>query len=72
MNFTVIWVPAAEAELAEVWMKSKRRAAVTAAAYALDELLSVEGPDVGESREGELRIAFVTVHPVPFDLALSF
>ena len=69
MSFSVVWVAAAEAELAEVWMRSKRRAAVTAAAFALDELLSAEGPEVGESRDGELRIAFQ--HPLGIHFRLE-
>ena len=57
MNYTVVWLPAAERELAELWVNSLRQAEVTMAANALDLRLSEDGPEEGESRSGDLRIA---------------
>ena len=62
MNYDVVWLPAAEAEPADVWSRTSRRGEVTAAADLLDRLLSQDGPQVGESRAGDLRIAFQ--HPL--------
>lgn len=58
MIYTVTWLPAAENELAAIWVASGRRAEVTAAATALDHRLGVNGPDEGESRDDDTRLAF--------------
>ena len=39
MNYTVIWTPAAEAELAAAWVAASDREAVTTAAYQLEQEL---------------------------------
>ena len=39
MKFTVVWIPAAEAQLATIWASAFDRAAVTAAANTIDEKL---------------------------------
>lgn len=36
MNYTVVWVPSSEEELAEEWLIAPDRNAVTAASHALD------------------------------------
>lgn len=58
MSWTVVWLPAAEQELAAVWMAAADRNAVTAASARLDRRLARRGPRVGESRSGGLRVAF--------------
>jgi hypothetical protein len=40
MNYTVIWVPLAENDLAAVWLAAADRAAVTRAAHQLDQDLA--------------------------------
>lgn len=56
MNFTVVWLPAAEAELTEVWMACEQRNLVSAAAGEIDRLLGGAPFEVGESRDGTTRV----------------
>ena len=58
MNFTVIWKPAAEEALADIWLRADDRTAVVAAGDRLDRALSRDPLVIGESRTGEIRIAF--------------
>ena len=58
MNFTVVWVPAAEQELAAVWLRSADRDAVTTAVDALERRLATAPQTEGESREGTERVTF--------------
>lgn len=39
MNYTVVWVPDAEQELAAVWLASSDRPRVTQSAHAIDQAL---------------------------------
>jgi hypothetical protein len=39
MHYTVVWLPTAQNQLAELWMASANRAAITAAANEVDRLL---------------------------------
>ena len=59
MNYTVVWLPEAEDELATLWMTSARRDAVTRAVAELDRRLGEHGPDEGESRPAGYRVTFV-------------
>ncbi len=56
MNYGVRWSPAAEQELAALWLDSTQRQAVTRAAHVIDQLLQVDAHEQGESREGDTRI----------------
>jgi plasmid stabilization system protein ParE len=58
VNYTVVYKPAAEAELAAIWMAATDRAAVTRAADALDRRLEVTPSTVGEYRPAGRRIAY--------------
>lgn len=58
MNFTVIWLPDAEAELAAIWLASGQRSAVTRAAAELDRRLAENATNEGESRPNGRRITF--------------
>ncbi len=62
MNYTVVWKPAAEDELAEIWTNAANRAAVTDAANEIDRLLRLDPHDQGESRSEHVRVVFV--HPL--------
>jgi hypothetical protein len=71
MKYTVIWKPAAERQLTQLWLASGDRAAVTLAARQLDQTLQIDPEDVGESRDSGRRITFesplgctFSVHPV--------
>lgn len=56
MKYTVVWHPAALRRLAELWTEAPDRAAVTAAANAIDRTLGQDAPAQGEQREGDTRI----------------
>jgi len=58
MNFTVIWLPDAEAALTAVWIASSRRAAITRASAELDRRLAENAANEGESRPNGRRIIF--------------
>ena len=56
MNYAVLWVPAAEQELATIWMTAPDRNAVTVAAHAIDVRLRTAPEEQGESRTRGQRI----------------
>jgi hypothetical protein len=58
VKFTVLWQAKAEESLAEIWIDSTQRAAVTLAAKSIDDELREHPFDVGESRGGLERITF--------------
>jgi hypothetical protein len=60
MIFTVTWKPSSEDELADLWTKGPDRAAIAAAANAIDALLRVDPHLKGESRADGTRVLF---HP---------
>ena len=66
MKFTVVWKPAAERQLADIWLESSDRHAVTAATEAIESALATRPDELGESRPLACRIAFVA------PLALTF
>lgn len=52
-RYTVVWVRSVHDELAEIWQQAGDRDAVTTAADAIDEVLSVDALDRGgELSEG--------------------
>ena len=58
MSYNVIWLPAAEDELAELWLDASLRAAITRASNDLDKQLRRDAPNAGESRSQDFRIVF--------------
>lgn len=58
MNFTVVWLPEAEAELATIWLASNRRREITQASLELDRRLAANAINEGESRSNNRRILF--------------
>jgi hypothetical protein len=58
VNYTVVWLPDAESELAAIWVASAQQAAVTRAAAELDRRLAANSPAEGESRPNGRRITF--------------
>lgn len=68
MNYTVLWMPDAENELAAVWMASADRTAVTTAAAELDRRLADDPENEGESRVGTRRITFEKPLAIYFDV----
>ena len=67
MKFTVVWSPAAESDLAKLWMASSQPASITAAADLLDRALADSADALGESRSGGRRIAFCVPLVIDFE-----
>jgi hypothetical protein len=60
MKWTVVYLPAAEEELAALWVNPVSRADITDASNRIDRLLQRDPDKVGESREeSNQRIVFV-------------
>lgn len=57
--FEVEWTATAANELAAVWIRATDKNAVTEASFAIDQTLTVDPTEVGESRTNEERITFV-------------
>jgi hypothetical protein len=55
-KFTVVWVPAAERELMELWLAGSNRADVNHAADEIDRRLAIDPLDEGESRSEGRRV----------------
>ena len=68
MSYTVVWVPAAEQELAELWMNTARRREVTQAAREIDSRLRLAPAEAGESRAHGRRILLVLPLGVTFEI----
>jgi hypothetical protein len=56
VTWKVHWSKPAEAELAELWMKSTDRDAVTAAATNIEKQLATDASEAGESRTDDIRV----------------
>lgn len=55
MKWTVVYRPAAEKDLAELWLRAADRNAVSAAADAIDRKLKSDPLSAGKSLIGDLR-----------------
>jgi len=69
MIYTVVWLPAAEQELAEIWLRASDRRAVTQASDRIERTLRrdahLKGQPIGNGRvyvDDPLRVRF-TVSP---------
>jgi hypothetical protein len=71
MNWSVDWLHPAEQDLATLWTDASDRAAVTAAANAIDAALARDPLHVGEAREGNRRILFVEPLAVSYHVILD-
>jgi hypothetical protein len=56
MKYTVIWLPGAEAELANLWIDETFRKSTAEAARRIDRTLERDPEAAGESRDAGLRI----------------
>jgi plasmid stabilization system protein ParE len=56
MIYTLLWKPAAEDRLTEIWTEAANRSAIADAANAIDRVLRERPLDVGESRDAVTRI----------------
>jgi hypothetical protein len=59
MNYQVIWKPEAERRLANIWLDSAKRQAVTDAARMIDQRLAHDPRSQGESRDAGRRVLYV-------------
>ena len=58
IRYTVVWPRGSEDELAEIWIHAQDRPAVTAAADAIDQQLSVDASTKGVELSEGLRALF--------------
>lgn len=68
MKYTVVWKPAAERHLMEIWMRADDRDAVAHAADALDSALARDADQQGESREEGVRVTFASPLGINFEV----
>jgi plasmid stabilization system protein ParE len=68
MRFTVIWQPPAQGRLAEIWINTDDRQAVTAASHRIDQLLKTDPQMRGESRSRNNRVLVVPPLAVYYDV----
>ncbi len=68
MKYTVVWIPSAEQDLAELWLIATDRAAVTQAANEIDRLLRHDPEQQGESRSDGVRVLLVAPLGVQFEV----
>jgi plasmid stabilization system protein ParE len=68
VNYTVVWKPTAQGELATAWVNAKDRSAVTRAADQIDSLLGFAPNQVGESRSAGRRVLVVPPLVVTFEV----
>lgn len=72
MRFTVALTPDGEQDLAAAWLASPDRAAVTAAADALERKLAADPLHAGESRASSVnRVDFVLPLGFTFDVVVD-
>jgi hypothetical protein len=69
MKYTVVWIPSALSELADLWNHAHNRQEITDAADTIDSILRANPYVDSESREGNLRILFVPPLAVLFDVS---
>jgi hypothetical protein len=68
MNYTVVWTPTAEQDLAAIWLSAEDRNAINSASSTIDSLLSRDAQSMGESRYDSVRVMFVPPLGVDFDV----
>lgn len=66
MRYTVVWLPVAEGELADLWAESSVRQRLTDAVEELERRLGDHPLQLGESRDRQRRIAFIDPIGVTF------
>jgi hypothetical protein len=71
VKYTVIWTPAAENDLAAIWLIAPDRDAVNSAVNTIDYLLRRDPETKGESRSGNVRILFVPPLGIDFEVLVD-
>lgn len=67
-RFTVVWDPAIENQLAELWIRRSDRYAISRAADRIDLELSTDAEDKGHPVGDRLRVLLVTPLDVLFEV----
>ena len=68
MRFTVLWTPDAEKDLADIWIEAPDRRAISTAANAIDASLAERPESFGESRDQNVRVAFMWPLGIEFEV----
>jgi len=68
MNYSVVWNPDAENDLTQMWLASRMRHAIRAAADEIDSALVVNPLEYGESRDESRRVMYVWPLGVSFEV----
>ena len=68
MKYLVVWRPAAEEQLADIWTSAADQSNVTRAADRIDALLTYTPSTVGESRTPGERVLFEPPLVVTFEI----
>ncbi len=68
MKYMVRWTPAAEQELADIWINAADRGAVTRASHAIDQMLAWNPETRGAPRFDTVRTLSVPPLVVDFDV----
>jgi hypothetical protein len=71
MRYTVAWSPDAERDLAEIWLAAGDRAEVTAAGDKIDAALRADAHLQGESRHVAIRILFMPLLAIDFEVSVE-
>ncbi len=66
MRYVVYWLPSAQEELTRLWLEPTTRRKITEATDEIDRLLGTAPAQLGESRDGDLRVMFVDPLGVSF------
>jgi hypothetical protein len=66
LRYVVYWLPSAEQELTRLWLEPSTRRKITDATDEIDRLLGNDLGQLGESRDGDLRVMFVDPLGVSF------
>lgn len=68
MAFQVRWLAAAEQALTRIWIADDDRQAIADAADVIDQQLRTDPTNLGESREGAMRLTIVYPLSVVFEV----
>lgn len=71
MNFTVVWTPAAEQDLAAVWLAAEDRTSVTEAARQIDHRLQGSPDRLGDARFDTVRTFVLFPVGVDFEVLVD-
>jgi len=66
LPYVVYWLPSAEEELTRLWLEPSTRRRITDATDEIDRQLRNDPGQLGESRDGDLRVMFVDPLGVSF------